>query len=175
VAEGHSLEEDVMHEDLRNLCELMGAEDRAYRRLLRLAWRQTRYLRRNDVLRLASNAVEWRHHLTAAGRARQARERCEREVLAARRLSGVAQLLQQMADPESRDGLVGAVHSLADTVARLCRQNELNRQLAAYCLDLVREETEIFQRGVLEDPAGRYGGDAVRANAPPGGVLVRQA
>jgi len=63
----------------------------------------------------------------------------------------------------------------ADTALRLARQNELNRALAEFCLDLVREESEIFKRCVLDDPSGCYGEDALRADRGPGGVLVKQA
>ena len=43
----------------------------AYRRLLRLAVRQNRYMRRNDVARLEANAREWRRYLPEAQAAKR--------------------------------------------------------------------------------------------------------
>ena len=68
-----------------------------------------------------------------------------------------------------------AVQRLAATAADLGRQNEMNGQLARFCLDLICEEAEIFKQGVLEDPAGRYAGDARKAVGSPGKVIARQA
>jgi len=68
-----------------------------------------------------------------------------------------------------------AINDLRAVSIRLERQNELNRQLAEFCLDLAREEAEIFKSTVLADPTGCYGNNAQNASRGPGGVLVRQA
>jgi hypothetical protein len=60
-----------------------------------------------------------------------------------------------------------ALADLDRTTARLARQNELNRHLAEFCLDLAREEARIFREVLTDDPAGCYGQDA---NARTGGT-----
>jgi hypothetical protein len=165
-------------EEAHSLCSVLAAEERAYRRLLRLARRQNRYLRTHALDRLESNAQEWSKYLPLATSARRAREEL---------VAGYAARCGFEAPPPSPASLLdytglevkqavrGHVRALLEITGRLARQNELNRRLASYCLDLVREETEIFRDGVLTDPSGRYGEDAQRTTAGPGGVLVRQA
>ena len=63
-------------EEARELCSCLAAEERAYRRLYRLARRQNRYLCRHDIERLEANAQEWGKYLPMATAARRARERC---------------------------------------------------------------------------------------------------
>jgi hypothetical protein len=74
-----------------------------------------------------------------------------------------------------RQTLNKAVGRLIEAVGDLNRQNEMNRQLADFCLELTREEGAIFKRGVLEDPAGCYEEDAKKSHAPPGTVIIRRA
>jgi hypothetical protein len=165
-------------QDARRLCAVLGAEEREYRRLLRLAWRQAAYLRRGDVDRLEGNAREWQRCLAATRRAREIRETVTAEIttrLGLRRDRQEPQFLLDLADNESRREIRAAVEAVVTKAAELGRQNELNRQLAGFCLDLVSEEAEIFRRAVLEDPAGRYAGDARKAQAGPGGVFIKQA
>ena len=90
-------------EDAAALLALLGNEEAEYRRLRRLAWRQTAYLKRGDTDRLERNAGEWRQYLPVADAARQRREAGVRSV--ADRL-GVAEarptvdLLAERAAPE---------------------------------------------------------------------------
>jgi flagellar FlgN protein len=168
----------LIMEDGQLLASLLEIEDRNYRRLLRLAWRQNSYMRRQDVDRLESNSRDWSVYLPRANEARIARERY------------VAQLgdslgkpippnkmtdLLQFADTGTRDKVVVAIRTLQRTTTSLARQNDLNRNLAEYCLDLANEESKIFQRCVTEDPSGCYDGDAKPNGRGPGGVLQRQA
>lgn len=165
-------------EEGRLLASLLEIEDRNYRRLLRLAWRQNSYLRRQDVDRLAANAGEWGRYLPRANEARIARERFVDQLARGIGLgAGGTSLgdLLAVIDPGSRRVVERALGGLRRTAAELARQNELNRHLAAFCLDLAREETEIFKRCVLTDPTGCYDGTARRGGRGPGGVLVRQA
>jgi len=55
-----------MARDCRLLTSLMDTEDLNYRRLLRLAWRQNSYMKRQDVDRLEANAADWAKHLPTA-------------------------------------------------------------------------------------------------------------
>jgi len=164
--------------DLQRLAELLENEESQYRRLLRLAWRQNSYMKRQDVDRLETNAREWNRYLPLANQARSAREKFL-AYMGGNLGLGAGQ-------PEIQDLLVGTRSPIARRIAqllvvmkgtalRLARQNELNRALAEFCLDLVREESEIFKRCVLDDPSGCYGEDALRADRGPGGVLVKQA
>jgi hypothetical protein len=165
-------------DEARELCILLEAEDRAYRRLLRLARRQNRYLRRHDLDRLENNAREWGNFLPTATAARRAREihvaTCAERLGLPSSPASPATLLDY-ARLELKQAVRDRVQGLLETTTQLARQNELNGHLTRYCLDLVQEESEIFRNYVLEDPAGRYGDDAQRAAAGPGGVLVRQA
>lgn len=164
--------------EARQLADLLGLELTHYRRLLRLAWRQNSYMKRQDVDRLAANAGEWGRWIPAADRARLARERLVADL--GRRLGvsippGRVGDLLDYAGAASRaeiDRLLGEVRR---TAGRLARQNALNRQLAEFCLELAHEEAEIFRRCVLADPSGCYRGDARQNDRGPGGVLVRQA
>ncbi len=71
--------------------------------------------------------------------------------------------------------VVESIKTLQDTTMRLARQNELNRNLAEYCIDLANEESQLFQRAVTEDPNGCYDDGARPSGRGPGGVLQRQA
>lgn len=169
---------NTLNDDCRLLASLLEIETRQYRRLLRLAWRQNSYMKRQDVDRLDSNAREWAKYLPLADEARIARERFIQEL---------AQEKGMDSAPVKMDSLLSgtcsttqlevkeAVNDLRAVSVRLERQNELNRQLAEFCLDLAKEEAEIFRSTVLSDPSGCYGNNAQSASRGPGGVLVRQA
>ena len=165
-------------EDCKLLASLLEVEARQYRRLLRLAWRQNSYMKRQDVDRLEANAREWARYLPEADEARIARERFIQEIT---RTSGPLagdkglQRMRESAGPAARDMLDGALNEMKAVSVRLARQNELNRQLAEFCLDLAREEAEIFKRAVLDDPTGCYGQNAQATTRGAGGVLVKQA
>lgn len=164
--------------DCQRLADLLEWEEKNYRRLLRLAWRQNFYMKRQDVHRLEANAREWARHLPAANAARSARERFLAEMAAAMAVSsgkGLVGAFLGSASAGTRGRLDAALAALKRTVGKLARQNELNRILSEFCLDLVREETEIFKRCVLENPAGCYGDNARNADRGPGGVLMRTA
>ncbi|MFO7653927.1 MAG: flagellar export chaperone FlgN [Candidatus Krumholzibacteriia bacterium] len=165
-------------QEAREICSLLEAEERAYRRLVRLTRRQNRYLGCHDLGRLESNAAEWGKYLPLATAARRARESYVADC--ARRLGFTAPppsptALLDYAPMDVKTAVRSRVSGLLAVTTELARRNELNRHLTRYCLDLLQEETEIFRNGVLQDPAGRYGGDARRTTAGPGGVLVRQA
>jgi hypothetical protein len=164
--------------DLRRLGASLEAECREYRRLLRLAWRQNSYMRRQDVDRLEANARDWARHLPAADAVRIARERMVDELA---RKAGIAippgrvgDLLDYAA-PDPKAAVRRALGELRTAAARLARQNEMNRTLAEFCLDLSHEETEIFRRTVLDDPRGSYDENARASTRGPGGVVHRQA
>ncbi|PIE75768.1 hypothetical protein CSA17_05710, partial [bacterium DOLJORAL78_65_58] len=130
------------------------------------------------VDRLDANAREWARYLPLADEARIARERFVREVVAA---TGAAsgeegvQKLRDNTDEKARKHLDRTLEELKEVSTRLARQNELNRQLAEFCLDLAREETELFKKAVLSDPTGCYGQNAQATTRGAGGVLVKQA
>jgi hypothetical protein len=165
-------------DDCRRLGVLLHEEARHYRRLLRLAVRQNSYMQRQDVDRLASNAREWATYLPRADAARIARERLLNRLAGARDLSGPAASVEGLlehTDLTARPAVINALREVRHAAARLARQNEQNRILAEFCLDLAREETEIFKRVVLEDPTGCYDDGARNTERGPGGVIVRQA
>ncbi len=165
-------------EDLQVLAELLGREDEHYRRLLRLAWRQNSYMKRQDVDRLEANSRDWTRYLAQAHLARAAREKF---LNALGRQMGInvqpGNISAFLGGPPSpaRDQVRALLARIKRTALKLARQNQLNRSLAEFCLDLVQEESEIFKRCVLDDPSGCYGEDARKADRGPGGVLVRQA
>lgn len=168
----------LVEADLRRLSVTLEAEHREYRRLLRLAWRQNSYMRRQDVDRLEANARDWARCLPAADAARIARERMVDEL--ARRAGivippGRVGDLLDYAAPEAKATVRRSLKGLRHAAARLARQNELNRTLAEFCLDLSHEETEIFRRSVLDDPRGSYDEKAQASTRGPGGVVHRQA
>ena len=165
-------------EEGRQLAGLLGEELTHYRRLLRLAWRQNSYMKRQDVDRLAANSRDWGRWIPAADRARLARERLVGSL--AQRLGvaippGRVGDLMDYATPSQRSEVDALLREIRHVAGRLARQNALNRQLAEFCVDLAHEEAEIFKRCVLADPSGCYRGDARHNDLGPGGVLVRQA
>lgn len=166
----------LRHEEAAELCALMADEERHYRRLRRLAWRQTAYLRRRDAQRLEQNAREWGQFLPVADAARRLRERRLQEIADLRGLPPqrlTAHRLFDLAGPGDGPALRAAVARLAGTVADLYRQNGLNAMLARFSLELVGEETELFRRAVTTDPSGRYGDDG-RQTVTERGCVVQQ-
>lgn len=167
-----------LNEDCRLLASLLEIETRQYRRLLRLAWRQNSYMKRQDVDRLDFNAREWGKYLPMADEARIARERFIQELAHQQNMSVPPVRMEELLGGTctlTKSEVKDAINDLRAVSVRLERQNELNRQLAEFCLDLAREEAEIFRSTVLTDPAGCYGNNAQSSSRGPGGVLVRQA
>ena len=166
------------NEDCLHLGSVLDMESQQYRRLLRLAWRQNSYMQRQDVDRLEANAREWARYLPLANQARISRERFVGELAKRMGLTipphGVEDLLDYT-EPGTKRSVASALGRVRQTAAKLARQNELNRLLAEFCLDLVQEEAEIFKSAVLDNPAGCYDGEAKNKRSGPGGVLVRQA
>lgn len=146
------------------LNSLLEEEWREHRRLLRLAVRQNRYLRRQDVRRMEANAGEWRRYLPVAEAARKRRERFLRELGEERGLGAEESRLgrlAQTAEGQAGVGLRTCLEGWRRTAAELVRQNSLNGVLARFCLDLVGNEAELFRRGAGGD-AGCYESDGAR-------------
>ncbi len=160
----------------RELAAAFAAETRHYGRLLRLAVRQNRYMRRQDVARLESNAAEWRRHLPEADVARERRRECVSRHW--RDLAGEAVVdidaLIAACDAAERPELVRRVGDWRRAASALHRQNGLNSMLARFCLDLVRAETDVLRRGSAE-PAGCYDGGGAYERAASASVMERQA
>lgn len=164
-------------EDCERLTGLLASEDREYRRLLRLAVRQNRYMRRQDVPRLEFNAREWGRYLPSAREARSRRERFLLEVggrlgipLGELRMSR----LSRRAAGRQGEELRRVLGDWERTATDLVRQNSLNGVLARFCLDLAAGEAAVFRRGV----AGQAPCYDDRGHRPTGGsanVLERQA
>ena len=172
-----SEEKKLKKADCRLLATMLDVETANYRRLLRLAWRQTSYMRRQDVDRLEANAQDWNRFLPEANTARVARERFMTSLgqqVGEHIPPGNLQSLLTHVGAGDQEILTGRIRVLRGVITELTRQNELNRGLAEFCLGLAREEAEIFKQGVLDDPAGCYGGNAQATSRGPGGVLVRQ-
>lgn len=164
--------------DCLRLGAYLDLESAQYRRLLRLAWRQNSYMQRQDVDRLEANAREWARYLPQANEARITRERYLGELAAQCGLEIPPARVEDLLDytePETKQKVARALGQVRHTSAKLARQNELNRLLAEFCLDLVHEEAEIFKSSVLQDPNGCYDGDAHNRGRGPGGVIVKQA
>ncbi len=164
--------------DLARLAELLTHEGGQYRRLLRLARRQNSYMKRQDVDRLEANSREWNRYLPLANQAKSAREKFvirmnERLGIPFQQDNIIACL--KRVEPAAQREIRALLAGIKNTAEQLARQNELNRSLAEFCLELAQEEHEIFKRCVLDDPSGCYGEDARRSDRGPGGVLVRQA
>jgi hypothetical protein len=174
-----SLHSHLTAEAADSWCELLAAERAEYRRLLRLAVRQNRYLRRNDAARLQWNASQWRKYLPLAQAASLRRRDFEARLVQGWRWDAGgpdrAQYLLEHAEKGRAGRVRQALTLTAEAAAALYRQNALNRQLVDFCMDLAAEEADIFRRSLIQDPAGCYGEDAQKTAAPPGGVLVRQA
>lgn len=168
----------LIDQDCRLLVSLLEVETLNYKRLLRLAWRQNSYMKRQDVDRLEFNAREWSRYLPAANESRLAREKFVQRVAAAQGKSVPPFTLEDLlrnTEGSTREQILEVLRELQATAVRLSRQNELNRELAKFCLELAQEEAAIFTKCVLNDPSGCYSERAEATNLGPGGVLVRQA
>ena len=165
-------------EDCRLLVSLIEVETINYKRLLRLAWRQNSYMKRQDVDRLDANARQWSRFLPVANESRIAREQYVQRIARDRGVrippGNLNDLLKNVCE-ETRAQVMEVLNQLKATAVRLARQNDLNKELAKFCLDLAQEEAEIFKKCVLNDPSGCYSGKAQTTSRGPGGVLVRQA
>ncbi len=164
-------------DDCERLTGLLANEDREYRRLLRLAVRQNRYLRRQDVPRLEFNAREWGRYLPAA---REARSRRERFLLEVGGRLGIPldelrmTRLSRTAAGRPGEELRRVLRDWERTATDLVRQNSLNGVLARFCLDLVAGESAVFRRGVAgQDPC--YDDRGHRPTGGAANVLERQA
>ena len=168
----------LLKDECSVLVGLLDIEERNYRRLLRLAWRQNSYMKRQDVDRLEHNSAEWSRYLPVANESRLARERFVAEITRRFGLdvppSNISRLLSYT-DDRTAEQVRRAMDRMRRTTISLARQNELNRHLAEFCLDLAREESQIFQKTLRDDPSGCYGDNARNRGRDPGGVLVRQA
>lgn len=164
--------------DARRIGDLFRAEAAAYRRLLRLAVRQNRYMRRHDLERLEANAAEWRRYLPAAETAKRRREgflagMAHSRGLDPARVSMAA--LVEWAGPVERDAVREAVAVWQKACAGLHRQNAMNGLLARFCIDLIRDQAALFREGVTGHPAGCYDGDGSPAARSAAGVIERKA
>jgi hypothetical protein len=173
-----TVEDCLSRDEIEALCALLAEEDHHYRRLRRLSWRQTAYLKRQDTARLEENSREWQKLLPEATAVRQRRETYIADLFRRHGLEAPRSLTQAIldrADPFSQTVLREAVQRLTRTVSDLYRQNGMNVLLARFCVDLIDHEAAIFKQCVLDDPAGCYAGDGQRPPARPGGVMLRQA
>ncbi len=167
----------LSREEVERLCALLTEEEGHYRRLRRLSWRQTAYLKRHDAARLEENSREWQKLLPCANVARRRREQFIADLFGRLGVTAPGSLTQAIldrADPADQEVLRAAVQRLTRTVSDLYRQNGMNVLLARFCVDLIDQEAAIFKQCVLDDPAGCYAGDGQKA-ARPGGVMLRQA
>ncbi len=163
--------------EARSLQALLDEERTAYRRLLRLAVRQNRYLRRQDLARLEANAKEWRRHLPQAESARAMRESYLVQLGDNRGINrgelSMSRLARGTGGPHGRD-LRRGLRGWEETTAELMRQNSLNGMLARFCLGLVDEEASILCRG-MSGKDGCYDAHGGESKGACAGVIVRQA
>lgn len=162
---------------LQELNDLLAAEADCYAHLLELARQQGQLMRDQDLSGLAENTQSWQASLPLADGARIRRERLAADLMGRGGAPAAAQTLSAWLPSlptRHREELEPAVRRVRSAVRALDRQNELNRRLAEFCLDLVEEEAAVFRRAVLTDPSGRYDGAARCTQAGPGGVLERQ-
>ncbi len=74
-----------------------------------------------------------------------------------------------------RERLSARVAAVRLAGQRLLQQNEKNRRLASFCLDLVEEEAMVLRRSLLQDPAGCYDRGAQPAHEGSGRMLQKKA
>ena len=165
-------------EDLTCLCDLLEDETQAYRRLWRLAVRQNHYMRRQDTERLESNTRDWERLLPDVQALRKERERIQRSLVERRGWPRDVETLEEWAarngHPEA-ERLVKIRDEWQSAAEELARQNDLNGNLARFCLDLVMDEADVFRRGLQEADGGSYDENGKRADAGTGGVVTHRA
>ncbi|MEZ4388790.1 MAG: flagellar export chaperone FlgN [Candidatus Krumholzibacteriia bacterium] len=151
-------------------------EGRRYERLYELALDQGRRMTGTDLDALAASAAALAEGLAEVEQVRARREQLAFGLMATtgeRTLRLTAWLETQPAELRERLGhRVAAVRAAGQ---RLLRQNEKNRRLASFCLDLVEEEAQMLRRSVLHDPAGCYDRGAHPARDGGGHMLQKKA
>ena len=129
------LMQTLQPQDSAKLCSMLQEEDRQYRRLLRLAWRQNKYMRHQDVDRLEKNAAEWQKYLPQANSARILREQYVTElgikIGIGPGMTSPRKLLDYAA-ADIQQTVKAVVRELLSTTTKLARQSELNRILASH-------------------------------------------
>lgn len=171
-------ETTTVAEDLIQLCEYLEEETLAYRLLWQLAVRQNQCLRRQDTEKLEANTREWETILPEVQNLRFAREKIQRSLVEQRGWPRDLETLEEWAarngHPQA-DRLIVVRDEWQTAAEDLARQNDLNGNLAKFCLDLVMDEAEVFRQGVQGADGGAYDENGKKSDAGTGGVVTHRA
>jgi FlgN protein len=159
----------------KDLVAALEKETTAYRRLMRLAVRQNRYMRRQDTARLEENTQEWRRYLPEANELRLKRVEIQRPLQKNNADDMSPRVLLDDAPASVRAGLRDVIELWATVIGELNRQNSINGMLVKFCLDTVHEEVEIFRRVVSGESDGCYNDNGSVSGANFLGVISQQA
>jgi len=168
----------MVADDLNRLCALLEEETKAYKRLRRLAVRQNHFMRTQDTERLESNTREWECVLPEVKALRDERERLQRSLVERHGWPRDVETLEQWAERNGHpevERLVELRDEWREAAEDLARQNELNGNLAKFCLDLVADEAEVFRRGVQDVDGGSYDENGKKSDSGTGGVVTHRA
>jgi len=147
-----------------------------YELLVEMATSQGQLMTGTDLEAVGNSASTLSDGLVTADLLRQERERLANEIMAADNGEGSrlsAWLTNQSADIQQRLG--GPVARVREAGKKLLVQNEKNRRLANFCLDLVEEEAQVLRRCFTENQAGCYNRAANTATDDLGSMLHKKA
>lgn len=154
----------------------LGREGQHYEALLALATEQGRLMTGTDLEAVGTSASALADGLAVGDALRQERERLTARLTGTEGDQPVRLSVWLSSQPDTvRRRLEGPVVRVREVGQKLLRQNEKNRRLASFCLDLVEEEARILRRCFTENAAGCYDGSARTATDDHGCMLHKKA
>jgi len=155
----------------------LAEEGQRYTALLDLASAQSRHMTGADLDAIAGNAAAMATGLAQADALRQRREQLARDLMTASGHEPTGRLSAWLEDqsPELRERLGRQVAAVRRAGELLLGQNEKNRRLASFCLDLVEEEAQVLRRALLHDSTGCYDRGAQPTHEGGGRMLQKKA
>lgn len=155
----------------------LAEEGQRYTALLELASAQIGHMTGADLDAIAGNAAAMATGLAQADGLRQRREQLASDLMEASGQPSPGRLSAWLEDqaPDVRARLGHQVAAVRRAGERLLRQNEKNRRLASFCLDLVEEEAQVLRRSLLHDSTGCYDRGAQPTHEGGGRMLQKKA
>jgi len=165
-----------MDQQVTALANALRREYLHYEQLVTMAAEQGRLMTGTDLEAVGNSASAMADGLAVGDSLRHVRENLALEIMALDPMQPTRLSLWLQAQPDViRERLAGPLARVREAGQKLLVQNEKNRRLASFCLDLVEEEAKVLRRSLTEDPAGCYDRGANHATDGTGCMLHKKA